>query len=223
MIRRMTAVALFLMVAVPAWAHCGKCGVGGGDEADKAHGSHGEHAHDHEHAEVGKPAPDFELKSLDGKAHKLSDYKGKIVVLEWTNHQCPIVLGVHKAGVMREIIEKFKDKDVVWLAIDSSYTCEDKKDDIKEWAEDHEVEYPILLDAPGEVGHIYGAKATPHMFVIDKKGVLAYDGAIDDNKLGDKEEPRNYVEEAVSALLEGTAVATSKTKPYGCSVKYKKK
>ena len=119
-------------------------------------------------------------------------------------------------------LAKFKGKPVVWLAIDSSHFAGEKVADIKSWSAKNEVSYPILLDADGKVGHAYAAKTTPHMFVIDAKGLLAYSGALDNNAYGDKEEGvRNYVEEAVTALLKGSTVATATTKPYGCSVKYK--
>lgn len=172
-------------------------------------------------AAVGKPAPDFTLKDLDGKEHKLSALKGKIVVLEWTNHQCPFVKRCHKAKVMTKTLEKFRGKPVVWLAIDSSYFAADKREEIREWKMQNGVTYPILLDPEGKVGRLYGAKTTPHMFVIDQKGVLAYQGAIDDNPYGDKKKATNYVEQAIRALLNGSTVAVKETKSYGCSVKYK--
>jgi len=202
------------MVAVPVWADCGFCGSGGEKKAQLQ-------GHDHAHGEIGKPAPDFALKDVDGKEYKLADFKDKVVVLEWTNYQCPVVNGYHKNKSMRNTLGKFEDKPVAWLAIDSSHFCAEKVDDIKKWSKEIDVEYPILLDAPGQVGHQYGAKTTPHMFVIDQKGVLAYSGALDDDPTGDKDNKRNYVEEAVTALLDGSAVATARTKPVGCSVKYK--
>jgi len=212
---RMIGTALMctvLLAAVPVSAHCGKCGVG--DAKTVAND-------EHVHAEIGKPAPEFTLKDTEGKEVKLSDLKGKIVVLEWINHECPVVNRAHNAKQMTNTLAKFKGQPVVWLAIDSSWFAEDKRDGIRAWMKDQKIEYPILLDAPGDVGHQYGAKTTPQMFVIDKEGVLAYAGAMDNNQSGDEENPRNYVEEAVSALLKGSAVATAKTKSYGCSVKYK--
>lgn len=198
------------LAAAPLWAHCGKCGTGGKEEAH------------HEVAKVGHAVPDFELKDTDGKEIKLSDYKGKVVVLEWINHECPVVNRVHGAKLMSSTLAKFKGQPVVWLAIDSSWFANDKVSAIRTWMKERKLEYPILLDAPGAVGHAFGAKTTPHMFVIDQKGVLAYAGAPNNNQYGDDESPRNYVEEAVSALLKGSTVATAKTKSYGCSVKYKK-
>jgi peroxiredoxin len=172
-------------------------------------------------AEIGKPAPDFTLKSVDGKEVKLSSFKGKVVVLEWINHECPVVNRVYGANTMAGTIEKFKGQDVIWLAIDSSNFAEQKIDSIKKWVADKKITSPYLLDASGKVGKMFGAKTTPHMFVIDKNGVLAYAGAIDDDESGSKTTKRNYVEEAVTALLKGTAVATPTTKSYGCTVKYK--
>jgi len=207
-------MGLTLAVAVPVWAHCGHCGVG--DEKEEGHG------HSAAHAEIGAPAPAFELTGADGKTYKLSDYKGKIVVLEWTNHQCPVVNRCHSAKLMSATLAKFEDKPVVWLAIDSSHFAGEKVSEIKAWAAKNEVSYPILLDADGTVGRAYDAKTTPHMMVIDAKGNLAYTGALNDDPYGDKAEGvRNFVEEAVAALLDGSAVARPTTKPYGCSVKYK--
>jgi len=205
-------VATLLVVAVPAWAHCGFCGKGG--EA-------GESPETHAHAEVGKPAPDFALKDLTGKEYKLSDFKGQIVVLEWINHECPVVNRCYASNIMNNTAAKFKDKPVAWLAVDSSHFCEEKAQAVRKWVEGKKIEHPLLLDAAGKVGHLYKAKTTPHMFVIDKKGILAYAGAIDNNPYGKEKSPRNYVEEAIIALLEGSTVATPTTKSYGCTVKYK--
>jgi len=208
-LRWVTAIAI--LMAVPGWAHRGFCSPG---DAVKAK--------EHTQAEVGKPAPDFTLKDQNGHEHKLSDLKGKIVVLEWTNHQCPVVNRYHSSKTIPNTFAKLKDKGVVWLAIDSSNFCLEKIVEVRKWAKQQALEYPILLDPSGKVGHLYGAKTTPHMFVVDAKGVLAYMGSVDDDKYGDKETPRNYVEAAVNALAGGTAVAVSSTKPFGCGVKYKK-
>ncbi|MEE9296426.1 MAG: redoxin domain-containing protein [Phycisphaerae bacterium] len=184
-------------------------------------------------AEIGEKAPGFVLTTLQGGEIKLSDYKGKIVVLEWTNHQCPVVQRyVVKQKSMQSTLASLKEKapeagagrnmDVVWLAIDSSHFCREKKTDIQKYYEAQKIDYPYLLDASGKVGRRYGAKTTPHMFVIDQKGILAYAGSLDDDRYGGAENPRNYVAEAVTALLNGSTVEVSKTKPFGCSVKYKK-
>jgi len=208
-------VAGVLVLAVPAWAHCGKCGVGEKGASEEGHAGH-------QHAEVGAPAPDFTLPGADGKEYKLADYKGKVVVLEWTNHTCPFVQRHQgQKKTMQKTLAKFEGKDVVWLAMDSNHFCVEKKDGVLAWSKQNDITYPTLLDPEGKVGHLYGAKTTPHMFVIDAKGVLAYAGAIDDDKYGDKESARNYVEEAVTSLLNGSTVAVARTDSYGCSVKYK--
>jgi peroxiredoxin len=173
-----------------------------------------------EEARVGEPAPDFTLKDTEGKEYKLSDLRGKVVVLEWINHECPVVNRVHKNKAIENTRAQFKDQPVVWLAIDSSHFANDKLSSIKKWKEEQKLDYPILLDAPGAVGRMYAAKTTPHMFVIDQKGNLAYTGALD-KEADDEGEARQYVVEAVNALLKGSTVAISRTRPYGCSVKYK--
>ncbi len=204
-------VTVVMMAAVPVWAHCGFCGKGEAKGAE----------HEHAHAEVGEAAPGFTLTGADGKKYSLSDFKGKVVVLEWINHQCPVVNRCHKSKIMAKTLAGFKGKPVAWLAVDSSHFSQDKVEDIRKWAKEQKVEYPILLDAAGKIGQVYGAKTTPHVFVIDQKGVLAYAGAIDNDPYGNKDETRNYVQEAITALLTGSTVATTSTKPYGCSVKYK--
>jgi len=171
-------------------------------------------------AEIGKPAPDFTLKDIDGKEFKLSSFKGKTVVLEWINSECPVCQRHYKDKSMANTYNQFKTQNVVWLAIDSNNFAQTKKDAITKWWKDQGTPFPYLLDAPGTVGKLYGAKTTPHMFVIDPKGTLAYAGAIDDNNNGDKTKPQNYVADALTAITKGSAVATATTKPYGCSVKY---
>lgn len=173
-------------------------------------------------ATVGEPAPDFELKDASGETHKLSDYKGKTVVLEWTNPGCPFVERHYEAGTMSKTHEKLGGADeVVWLAIDStkSVTPESTKESKEAWKFDH----PVLQNPSGDVGKMYDAKTTPHMYVIDKEGVLRYTGAIDDDERGKKEagERTNYVLEAVQALKKGEEIEKTETNPYGCSVKYK--
>jgi len=171
-------------------------------------------------AEKAKPqkAPAFTLEDVDGKKVSLSDFADKIVVLEWMNPGCPIWARHHKAGTFRTLAEKYKDKGVVWLAINSTNSADKEKN--KKFAETEKVPYPILDDHAGTVGKAYGAKTSPHMFVIDKHGRLAYEGAIDDDPAGKKENPLNYVDQALTELLAGKAVSVPKTEPYGCSVKY---
>jgi len=172
-------------------------------------------------AKVGEVAPAFSLKDVDGKEHKLSDYAGKIVVLEWSNYQCPFCRRHAEMRTAEKVMAKFEGKPVVWIGIDSTKTCEKNVAKIKKWMAKSKMAYPMLLDAPGSVGKLYGAKSTPHMFVVDAKGVLAYRGAMDDDPYGGGKKVKNYVESAVVALLKGDPVAVPMTKAYGCSVKYR--
>ena len=169
---------------------------------------------------AGKKAPEFTLKNYDGKAISLSDYKGKIVVLEWLNYECPFVrYHYEKAHTMTGLADKYKNKNIVWLAINSTgHLTTDKN---KEFAEKHNISYPILDDRSGKVGHAYGAKTTPHMFIIDTKGMIVYNGAIDDSPMGKKEKDViNYVDKALTELTGGKEISIPNTEPYGCSVKY---
>jgi peroxiredoxin len=172
-------------------------------------------------AKIGEAAPDFTLTDTDGKTVKLSDYKGKIVVLDWFNPQCP-VCGMHyKAGTIQNTAAKFKDKNVVFLAINSGGKGTPGSDKAengtakKNW----KVDFPVLLDESGKVGHSYGAKTTPHCFVIDAKGTLVYAGAIDNGTPG-KVGTTNYVEKALEQVTKGETVTTAETKSYGCNVHY---
>lgn len=170
--------------------------------------------------EVGTIAPEFMLTSYDGKSVRLSDYKDKIVVLEWFNYECPFVKHHYEqAGTMTKLAEKYKDKNVVWLAINS--TAHQTTDKNREFAQKYEIGYPILDDRTGKTGHAYGAKTTPHMFIIDGEGMIVYAGAIDNSPLGKvKENVVNYVDQALNELTSGKSVTIANTKPYGCSVKY---
>lgn len=171
-------------------------------------------------AVIGKPAPDFTLKGVDGKDYKLADYKDKIVVLEWFNQKCPFVVGAAK--LMAETSAKYAKKDVIWLAIDSTHPeHRDNRtsEQTLEYAKKNSLKYPILRDSDGKVGRAYGAKTTPHMFIINK-GELVYVGG-HSNVQGAKPGDRNYVAEALDALLEGKSVPSASTKNRGCSIKYK--
>jgi len=168
---------------------------------------------------VGKPAPDFKLKGVDGKEHGLAEYKGKVVVLEWSSADCQFCQRHAKGGTVAKVMGNFKDKPVVWVNVDS--TNDAKAEDCKKFATDNKLE-TYLLDPTGATGKAYGAKTTPHCFVIDKDGKLAYMGAMDDDKEGTKgDKAKNYVKEAIDAVLKGSTVATATTDPYGCPVKYK--
>jgi peroxiredoxin len=173
----------------------------------------------HASVKTGAKAPDFSLQDQNGNTVKLSDYAGKIVVLEWTNPECPIVQRHYQAKTMVSLESKYKDKGIVWLAINSTGSAT-KADDVK-WRNDQSIEYPILDDSSGEVGHAYDAKNTPHMFIIDKEGNIAYQGAIDNDRNGDKKKVTNYVEKALDEILSGQPVSTPETTPYGCGVHYK--
>jgi peroxiredoxin len=168
-------------------------------------------------------APDFALKNYDGKEVKLSDYKGKIVVLEWFNYECPFVkYHYEKASTMKDLAAKYKDRNVVWLAINSTAHQETARN--KEYAEKNKILYPILDDRSGEVGKAYHATNTPHIFIIDHNGNIAYNGAIDNAPLGrvpEDEKLVNYVDLALEELTP-KKVTIAKTRPYGCTVKYKK-
>jgi len=170
----------------------------------------------------GKRAPDFELDSFDGRTVKLSNYKNRIVVLEWVNPECPFSRYHYEtAHTMADLAKKYKDQEVVWFAVNSTShtTLEANRD----FAQKHKLPYPVLDDRSGLVGKQYGARNTPHMFVIDKTGVIVYEGAIDNAPLG-KSEPGagsvNYVDKALSELLANQKVTTPVTPPYGCTVKY---
>ena len=170
-------------------------------------------------AQVGKPAPAFTLKDESGKAHSLAQYKGKVVVLEWTNPGCPFVQRHYTADTMQKTFTGVDAKKVVWLAVDSTASNTPAKS--AAWKKTEGFTYPVLQDASGTVGKAYAAKTTPHMYVIDEQGVVRYAGAIDDDPGNKKEGTTNHVKTAVDALLSGKPVPASTTEPYGCSVKYK--
>ncbi|MDC0428999.1 redoxin family protein [Phycisphaerales bacterium] len=175
-------------------------------------------------AKIGEKAPAFKLKDLDGKEHTLADFKGKTVVLEWFSSKCPWSgaksrNSVHSTGQVAKLMTGLKkaDKDVVYVAIDSTargMTMDAVVASDKKAVESLKIKNPVLVDFDGKVGKMYGAKTTPHMFVIDGEGVLRYSGAFSDR--GDK----NYVLDAVTAIKNGSTVSPSETRPYGCGVKY---
>ncbi len=174
--------------------------------------------------EVGNVVPDFNLTDLNGKVVKLSDFKGKIVVLEWTNPNCPFVQRVYREKIMTAVQKEFTQKGVVWLVINSTNPKHrDYREPVElkkiydEWGA---VYTAYLMDPDGKVGKMFDAKTTPHMFVIGKDGKLLYSGAIDDDPRGEKKEKVNYVRNVLNEILSGKQVSISVTKPYGCSVKY---
>jgi hypothetical protein len=175
-------------------------------------------------AEIGKPAPDFTLADLDGKTVRLSEYADKIVVLEWFNPECPFVKRNHTQGPLKTMAKEQMAKGIVWLSINSG--APGKQGAGVEKSRDGRDRYamtnPILIDTSGEVGHAYGARTTPGMYVVSK-GVLVYRGAIDNAQDGDPpggEKLINYVDAALADVAAGRAVAVPETKSYGCSVKY---
>jgi peroxiredoxin len=177
-------------------------------------------------AEVGKPAPDFTGTDINGKTVKLSDYKGKIVVIESYNSDCPYCHNQYKTGAMQDLQKDLAAKGVVWLLVNSvnpknmsHRTAEQAQ---KEMAAEKMDVTAWIDDSSGAIGHLYGMLTTPHMFVVNQDGVLVYDGAIDNkpDPFHDPAKARNYVREAVDDLLAGKPVEVSQTKPYGCSVKY---
>jgi peroxiredoxin len=178
-------------------------------------------------AEAEKKAPDFTLKDLDGKDRSLSDFKGKIVVLEWINYECPFVKKHYGSGNMQALQKKYTGKGVVWLSICSSAPGKQGNLTLEQWRKRSKqaksLATAILPDPTGATGKKYGAKTTPHMFVINAKGDLVYQGAIDDKRSWDPKTIKgatNYVAQALDATLKGDAVPTNATKSYGCSVKY---
>ena len=176
---------------------------------------------------VGDPAPSFSLVDTNGKQHALGDFKGKVVVLEWFNHDCPFVKKHYDSGNMPALQSRYTAKDVVWLSINSSAPgkqgnyAPEKANELSK--EKKSAATYVLLDQDGTVGRLYGAKTTPHIYVIDGKGVLRYEGAIDSVSSTDQadiKDATNYVAAAVDAVMAGKNVDPSVTQSYGCAVKY---
>lgn len=181
----------------------------------------------HAAPEVGKTAPEFMANDVDGNHVMLSSLKGKTVVLEWTNPDCPFVHKQYDTNNMQNIQKQATTDGIVWVTIDSSAKGKEGNypaPELKKIYADKKASFThLIVDEKGEIATLYGAKTTPHMFVIDKNGVLAYAGAIDDKSGFDKEEvktAKNYVLAALADLKAGKPVTTASTKPYGCGVKY---
>jgi peroxiredoxin len=178
-------------------------------------------------ASVGQSAPVFELMDTQGKSVKLSDFKGRHVVLEWTNPGCPFVVKHYGSQNMQGLQKEAAAKSVVWLSISS--TAQGHADHLapaalaaqyKQWGA---AATAMLMDDSGQVGRAYGARTTPHMYIIDPKGVLVYAGGIDDKRTANPEDvktAKNFVRAALAESLAGKAVSTPTATPYGCSVKY---
>lgn len=193
----------FLLIAITTWVHAG--------------------------AEVGKPAPAFTLQSCESKPVSLSDFKGKVVVLEWTNHSCPFVVKHYGTGNMQKLQADATAKGVAWLSICSSAPGKQghaaPADALKACTERNSAATAYLLDESGDTGRAYGAKRTPEMYVINADGVLVYHGAIDDKKSADPADiasAKNYVAAAIDETLASKPVSTPETEAYGCSIKYGK-
>jgi peroxiredoxin len=179
-------------------------------------------AGEHGDGPISGKAPDFTLKDINGNDVKLSQFAGKIVVLEWVNYDCPFVKAHYNDDVhtMKDLAGEYADDDVVWLTINSTHYATAESN--KKWADGQDIQHQhLLIDSDGTVGKLYHAKATPHMFIVHKNGHIVYQGAIDNAPLGRKvEDYVNYVDKALMQLLAGEDVTQSQTKPYGCSVKY---
>jgi peroxiredoxin len=177
---------------------------------------------------VKNAAPAFTLPDVDGKKHSLESYRGKVVVLEWINHGCPFVKKHYSAGTMQKLQKTYGDKGVVWLSICSSAPGKQGHMKPEKWKQVNKkkgtLAKAVLLDPDGKVGRLYDAKKTPHMYVIDKKGAIVYRGAIDDRPRAFRpeeiREARNYVAEALNAVMAGKKPKVAKTEAYGCTVKY---
>lgn len=178
-------------------------------------------------AVVGEAAPDFSVKDAYGNTHSLSDFEGQYVILEWLNHDCPFVRKHYDGNNMQELQEKYTEQGAVWLSVISSapgtqgYLEPEAAQEIT--YEKNASPTAVLLDVDGTMGRAYDARVTPHMYIINPDGVLEYNGAIDDRptaRVRDLEGARNYVVEAMDALLNGGEVEVRTNTPYGCTVKY---
>jgi thioredoxin-related protein len=192
------AIALILAIAPAAWA-----------------------------AKVGQPAPEFSATDVQGKAVKLSDYKGKYVVLEWVNPECPYVRRHYNSGNMPSLQKEFGEKDVVWLTVNSTNQSSSEfksPQEMAKWmAEKGAAPKATLIDRDSKVGKLYDARTTPHMYVVDPQGKLIYAGAIDDSRWASQDKTKNaknHVRAALGEAMAGKPVSVSATSPYGCTVKY---
>ena len=177
--------------------------------------------------QVGQPAPAFSVKDTNGKTVSLADLKGKTVVLEWSNHECPFVKKHYTGNNMQALQKKWTGQDVVWLTIVSSPVGEqgyvDAAQANKLTTDRGAAPSAVLLDPKSRIARAYGATVTPHMYVIDKTGKLAYAGGIDDKpstRIDDLKGAKNFVDSALTELAQGKAVSTTTARPYGCTVKY---
>ena len=179
-------------------------------------------------ATVGEPAPNFSMKDTNGNLQSISQYKGKYVVLEWLNHECPFIKKHYNSKNMQGLQKKHTEKGVIWLSIISSapgkqgHVTPKEANQLTQEKSAHPT--AVILDESGKIGHLYGAKTTPHMFVINPDGVLIYNGAIDDKpSIWEKsvKSAKNYISLALEEDMAKKPLTVSSSKPYGCSVKYK--
>jgi peroxiredoxin len=177
--------------------------------------------------EVGKMAPDFTAVGSDGKSYTLSELRGQRVILEWTNADCPYVRKHYGAGNMQALQKDAADNDFLWLSVISSAPGKQghvSADDANALSESREATpATVLLDASGKVGKLYGARTTPHMYIVDEKGTLVYAGGIDDKPTANPDDidgATNYVRQAMDEMLADKSVSVATSRPYGCSVKY---
>lgn len=177
--------------------------------------------------QLGQPAPDFTAPDLQGKNVKLSDYRGKFVVLEWTNPDCPYVRRHYNSGNMPSLQKELAAKDVVWLTVNSTSQSSSEfksPDQMAKWmAEKGAAPKVTLIDKESKVGRLYDARTTPHMYVVDPQGKLIYAGAIDDKRWNTEagtKNANNHVRAALGEAMSGKPVSVASTSPYGCTVKY---
>ena len=178
-------------------------------------------------AKVGEPAPEFTATDSNGNVHKLSAYRGKFVVLEWTNRGCPYTQKHYNSGNMQRLQKEWTAKGVIWLTVASSapgkqgyVTAAEENAYLKQV---NAAPTAVLLDPTGQLGHLYDAKTTPHIFIINPQGTLIYNGAIDDRPTTDVSDvngAKNYVTAALNEATSGKPVSVATSRPYGCSVKY---
>jgi AhpC/TSA family len=178
-------------------------------------------------AQIGGPAPDFHGTDSNGKTQRLDQYRGKFVVLEWHNHDCPYTMKHYQSGNMQSLQKQWTAKGVVWLTVISSapgtqgyVNAAQENAYLKKMGAQPTA---AILDPNGDIGHLYGARTTPNMFVIDPSGKLIYAGAIDDHpttEVSDIQSSKNYVSAALTEAMKGQPVQVAVTRPYGCSVKY---
>lgn len=223
--RTPAALALALALALPCILAVPVSAAGDAKPVAPAHGAPAAPAAAGVALAPGDKAPDFTLKDTDGQEHSLAKYlaDGKVVVLEWFNPDCPFILKHHKLNhTMTETYAFLGHKGVVWLAINSAAPGKQGAglERNRRAHQEYEMNFPILLDEDSHVGRAYGAKTTPHMFIIGKDGLVKYTGAIDNDPSPGQVGQRNYIIAALRSVLDGRPVVDPQTKPYGCSVKY---